>query len=100
MNAKDILKLGYCCWLDDDTFVISVAFSDLPQAFLNKFNDVITAEDMNEGYLSCEYWADCGNCVYNLVFDDDTISVGNRLDLDEWNAALKNMCCTKQKESV
>ncbi len=100
MNAEEILKRGYGCWLDDDTFVVSVEFSDLPQDFLNEFSDVITTEDISERYLSCEYWTDCDNCVYNLIFEDDTVSIGNRLDLDEWNTALKDVCCTKQKDGA
>lgn len=99
MNNRIITKemLGKeASWYDKKTFIASVMFKDFPKTLLDAFNDLIEEEDLEEGYLCCEYWlpedeTDTENFVYSFIFEHDSISVNDFFRKPLYNEIIKKL---------
>lgn len=69
-------------WYDKLTFVANIEFKDCPEEFLDFYSSIILDEDMESGFLSCEYLlnedgSESEVFMYQLFFEDDFISVND-----------------------
>ena len=83
-------------WLDDCTFYVAIPFKEFPTELLKKYSDLITNDDIETGYLSCEYWLPDDDCaydrfVYNFNFDYDVVSVNEYFNKNLYNDMIKEI---------
>lgn len=100
--TKEMLE-EHAGWLDKFTFVTSLAFKDFPSGLLKSFADLIEDNDINSGYLCCEYWFpedenDIENFVYSFIFEDDSISVNDFFKKPLYNNMVKEIAVKMGKE--
>lgn len=89
--AREQLK-QHSSWLDKDTFITCIKFSDFPKGLLNIYKDMITEQDIIDGsYLSCEYWINEDCYVYNFNFKYDSISVNEYFNKPLYNDMIKSI---------
>lgn len=94
--TKEMLK-DKCDWLDNKTFIATLYFKDFPKGLLELYSDLIKPEDMENGYLCCEYWlpedeTDTECFVYNFNFEYDTVSVNEYFNKSLYNDIIKELC--------
>jgi len=82
INKQDLFDKGR---LDEVTLV---GYIPLSEELRSLFSDLITDENETVD-LQFEYWTDKEMFRYNLVFEDDTINVNDRIESDYFNSLVK-----------
>lgn len=93
LNPIEVLSKGEGSWsYDGSTYTISLLFRDFPLELLDKFKEgLIKEEDMESGFLCCEYHEDDGTFYYEFIYDYDNIPVNDRFNNTLWNEAVKGL---------
>lgn len=93
LNPVEVLSKGKGFWsYDGSTYTISLLFRDFPLELLISFKGgLIKDEDMENGFLCCEYHEDDGTFYYEFIYDDAHIPVNKRFNNSLWNEAVKKI---------
>lgn len=91
---------GY--WCEDITFLVCIPFKEFPEGLLKAFDDMIGEQDLDDGYLACEYWlpeddSDIECFVYEFCFEDDVVSANEFFRKPLYNDMIKEVAmeCAK-----
>lgn len=93
LNPIEVLSKGKGFWsYDGSTYTISLLFRDFPLELLIGFKGgLINKEDMQSGFLCCEYHKDDETFYYEFIYEDGRIPVNGRFNNALWNDAVKKL---------